>query len=744
VSGARARAASLALLAALAAATWIHRIEVDRHALRVREFEVDTYRYFWPTAVYLHAELSRGHLPLWNPHQLAGQPFLALHVPAVLYPPTLALLALLPPHAAFAVHSVLHLFLAGLFTWLFAGRLGIPPAGRLAAAAAGMLSGPLVVGFYMPPYLSAPAWLPAILWALHGLASEARARWAVALGAFLALAFLAGHAQAFVYEVQIAAVYGLFAWLRIAPRGRRARVAALAGLAGVLAAGLAAPQLLPALELAQGAVRGLGGVPFEQAILSSADLPLLLRNLLRGLAPEGLGGYERLLAVPVLALPLAGIAVLAPARRAHAWLFAALGLGVALVMLGPNTPFFALYYRLPLGNLFRGPTRISFAWSFCFAVLIGIGVGAVRELRAGGRAARAAAVLLAAAVAADAYGLTAIANAHPAVTGDYPGTSPEAIAFLRADPERSRVFVESYDVYSIGSLDKLGMLNGLYAVPDYEPSMPDVYRAYFRPRTRQPWHGRVHVVAGRDRARAAHRASPRLLDLMAVRHYLLETPAPPALVQGLREVTGSEGRPLGWATVFERAEAVPRAYAVRRVRYEPDFDAALRRLEEPGFRPREEAVLIGSAPAGVASAPAGVASAPPGAASAPPEAGAGAPDRVALAAHEAERVVVRAECGARCLLVLPDLHYPGWRARVDGRDAPVERANAIFRGVWLEPGAHEVVFRFEPASFRVGLALFAASLAALAAGAAWSARRTLYAPAARMARRRLYAPAARA
>jgi hypothetical protein len=717
VSGARARAASLALLAVLAAATWIHRIEIDPHAQRVQGFEVDTYRYFWPTAVYLHGELARGHLPLWNPHQLAGQPFLALHVPALLYPPTLALLSLLGPHAAFAVHSVLHLFLAGLFTWLFAGRLGIPPPGRLAAAAAYMLSGPLAVGFYMPPYLSAPAWLPALLWALHGLASEARARWAVALGACLALAFLAGHAQAFVYEVQIAAVYGLFAWLRVAPRGRRARVAALAAGAGALAAGLAAPQLLPALELARSAVRGLGGVSYEQAILSSADLPSLLRNLLRGLAPEGLGGYERLLAVPLLALPLAGVALLAPARRADALLFAALAVAVGLIMLGPNTPFFALYYQLPLGNLFRGPTRISFAWSFCFAVLIGFGIGAVRELRGGGRAARAAAMLLAAAVGADAYGLTPIANAHPAVTGDPPGTSPEAIAFLRADPERSRVFVESFDVYSIGSLDKLGMLNGLWAVPDYEPSMPDVYRAYFRPRTRQPWHGRLHAVAGRDRSRAAHRTSPRLLDLMAVRHYLLETPAPPSLVQGLRELTGSEGRPLGWATLFERAEAVPRAYAVRQVRYEPHFDAALRRLEDPRFRPREEAVLIGTGP--------------PGAASAPTEAGAGAPDAVALVAHEAERVVVRAECAARCLLVLPDLHYPGWRARVDGRDAPIERANAIFRGVWLEPGAHEVVFRFEPASFRVGTALCAASLAALAAGAAWSARRRLYAPAAR-------------
>src|SRR5262245_10283370 len=74
----RARAASLGLLLLLAGAVWVQRIERDPHTARVERFEVDTYRYFWPTAAFVHEELARGHLPLWNPYQLAGQPFLAL------------------------------------------------------------------------------------------------------------------------------------------------------------------------------------------------------------------------------------------------------------------------------------------------------------------------------------------------------------------------------------------------------------------------------------------------------------------------------------------------------------------------------------------------------------------------------------------------------------------------------------------------------------------------------------------
>lgn len=703
------------MLAALAVATWVHRMEVDPHSPRVQRFEVDTYRYFWPTAVFVHDELSRGRLPLWNPHQLAGQPFLALHVPTLLYPPTLVSLALLSPHAAFAAQSVLHVFLAGLFTWLFAARLGLSPLARLAAAATYMLCRPLEIGFYMPPYLASPAWLPAILWALHGLASEVRARWAVALGACFALAFLGGHAQAFVYELQLAAVYGAYALVRITPRPLRRRVVALAGLAGLVAAGLAAPQLLPALELARLAVRGFSGVPYDQAILSSADPGRLLRGLLRGMAPAGVGPFEPLLGLPLLALPLALVALAAPARRSHALVFGASAVVIALIMLGPHTPFFAFYYELPLGNLFRGPSRLAFAWAFVFAMLIGLGIQAVRELRPQAGWPGAAAALLALGVAADAYSLTRIDNAHPVATGDYPGTSPEAIAFLRDDPTRARVFVESFDVYSLRSLDKLGMVNGLYAVPDYEPSMPSVYVDYFRPRTRQPWHGRLHAVAARDLGREAHRASLRLLDLMAVGHYLLETPAPPALVRGLEEATGSTGRPLGDALLFERREAVPRAYAVRSVRYEPDFDAALRRLEDPAFRPREEAVLVGSGPLPGASdeRTRGVAPGPDAA------------DAVSISRYEAERVVLDAACVARCLLVLPDLHYPGWEARIDGQAAPIERTNGIFRGVWLEPGRHEVVFRFAPTSLRLGVALFAATLLGLAA-AGVAARLRLY------------------
>jgi hypothetical protein len=700
--GGRAAAALLGLLA-LAAAVWVHRIEIDRPSSHAELLQADAYRYYYPTAVFLHHELRDGRIPLWNPYQLAGQPYLALHVPAVLYPPGLLLLAILPPLPALAAHAVLHLFLAGLFTWLFAGRLGLSPPARLAAAAAFLLSRPLQLGFYMTPFLSTPVWLPALFWCIHGLASEARTRWAIALGGFLALAFLGGHAQAFVYEAQLAALYGAFAIARVAHAGRRARVAGLALVAGAIAFGLAAPQILPSLELTARAVRGFEGVPYAEAALATIEPAGLAQAAFRFARAERPGPHASLAMLPVLALPLALAGLLARRQRGHQLFFlVALG-GVGLLMLGARTPAFGLYYALPLGNLFRLPSRMAFAWSFLAAMAVGIGIEAVRE-RCAARGPRwlpgAAAAALALGVGADLYALTRTANAHPAVTGDFLGGPSGLIELLRSDPERPRVFVETTGLYSTDALDKLGMMNGVFAVPDYEPSMPRAYLDYFRPAAPGPWHGRLHVVDAANPGRGLHRADPRRLDLLGVRYVMLESASPP-LERALRKLTGSPGRWVSGALLYERPDAVPRAYAVRRVRAVPDLAAALAESAAAGFRPLEEAVVTAPGAAGAPSAEPG----PPGA------------DRVSIAGYAPHRVALHAECAERCLAVLTDLDYPGWRAEVDGRPAPILATNAIFRGVWLEPGRHEVVFHFAPASFRVGLAILAATLVALAAAA---------------------------
>ena len=66
------------------------------------------------------------------------------------------------------------------------------------------------------------------------------------------------------------------------------------------------------------------------------------------------------------------------------------------------------------------------------------------------------------------------------------------------------------------------------------------------------------------------------------------------------------------------------------------------------------------------------------------------------------------------LLVLADLFYPGWTAEVDGRPAEILMADGVFRAVALPQGTHRVVFRYQPLSVKIGAALSALALLAVA------------------------------
>jgi uncharacterized membrane protein YfhO len=130
-------------------------------------------------------------------------------------------------------------------------------------------------------------------------------------------------------------------------------------------------------------------------------------------------------------------------------------------------------------------------------------------------------------------------------------------------------------------------------------------------------------------------------------------------------------------------------------------------LDAPGFAPRREAVVTGP----ITATPDQQALA------------GGERDRVWITHYTPQRVELAADCSARCLAILTDLHYPGWKLRVDGEARPIERVNGIFRGVWLEPGTHGLVYRYEPTSLRAGLAFLGVTILVLLASVAYSLRR---------------------
>jgi len=332
---------------------------------------LDVFTYFYPYREYAAQAIRAGHLPLWNPYLFLGVPFLANIQSAVLYPLNFLFLWLPAPKMV-AYSIVLHIFLAGVFTYLYARRaLKMRPLGALVAAVVFALSGFLGAQVEHVNQLSVLAWLPLLLLFFH----EAYIQQSVIYGLFASLVvglqFLAGHAQASFINLSVLGCYAIYLSLKGGGRRTLPIWRGLGLFIGVtlLGVGLAAAQLLPTLELSRLSVRG-GGLTYRQAVSFSLRPTLLLLSLLPSFDYSPFSEYIAYVGItPIL---LASFALL---RKRGGAFFGALALLGLFLALGLYNPFYYLLYRLVPGfSLFRVPARWLFLYTFGMAILAGLGM----------------------------------------------------------------------------------------------------------------------------------------------------------------------------------------------------------------------------------------------------------------------------------------------------------------------------------------------------------------------------------
>ncbi|MGH2367896.1 MAG: hypothetical protein ACRDI2_06845, partial [Chloroflexota bacterium] len=383
----------------------------------------DTMTYMYPYRFFAAAALGEGRLPLWNPYIYYGVPFLANLQSAVFYPLHVLFLVLRPTEAM-NWSVVLHLFLAAYFAYLLACRLvGLDAVSATVAGALYGLGGFVGSQVGHLNQLNAAAWLPAALLVLHLALIERRPRWVALLAVVLAVQLLAGHAQESYMTLVLLAGYasfhvahrvahrafrearaGIGRWREwrerdlgaqgsrrlgvFASRAGRGTAAVLGeafwaawvlGIAGALAGGLAAVQLLPTNELAGLSIRA-GGMPIAEA--SSFSLPP--RQLFIGLLPTfGLAAptsNEYLGWVGFGGLALALLGLLFRARRPATLFFAIVGMASFLLALGNHFPLYERAFHLPGMDLFRVPARWLLLTSLAVAMLGGSGLAFLRQL----------------------------------------------------------------------------------------------------------------------------------------------------------------------------------------------------------------------------------------------------------------------------------------------------------------------------------------------------------------------------
>jgi len=703
---------------------------------------------------------ATGHFPLWNPYLFGGMPYIAAMHGDIFYP-TFLLRMVLPTDVAMTWGFIIHVFLAGLFTFGFLRVLGYGFYGALVGGIAYMMSGQ-IASYVSPGHdgkLFVSALFPLALWILHrGIREGKNWSWG-AFALIIGLCVLSPHPQLLQYTLLACGAYALFLALSAVDGPALPRSTAIKRLAAALAAvvvGLAigAAQYLPVREYVSWSPRAGGLGDYASATsyawppeeLLNAYLPQFSGMLNNYWGRNSIHLHSDYVGAVVLILAGAAFIGLRTDPRRKQILFWSIALLVSLLWsLGSATPFYHIPYAIiPGTKYFRAPATIFFIGTLAIAILACAGAerfveGKVKRkyligwLIAGGvialLASTGALTSFAESFAEDRQLDAVHANNSALIAGAWRSFAFVALAVaLGSATLRGRISTRSA-VWGLAALMTIDLwtVERLYwmfsppakviyasdaivdmlkaerqpvrvlAVPFEQPAEPDAFLtgdAFMTHRVRNVcgYHGnqlgRYNDLTG-CRANPQQLFNPNVLQLTNTKYLLANIPQIPflpnfVLAKGpVRNASGdvvylyrlNGDNPYSWLTPV----------AVKA----PD-EQVLATVLNPRFDVRRAALFDTSARV---HASVGVEALP-------------APISVTTSVSHYEPGKVRIDLSAPApngsSLLVSENYYPGWKATVDGKPAPIGRADYTFIGVELPSGARSIQLDFTSPAYERG------------------------------------------
>ncbi|MFL5121536.1 MAG: hypothetical protein ACJ8C8_13870 [Microvirga sp.] len=715
----------------------------------------DAKAHFYPQLQFLAQSIRRGEAPWWAPYVFSGHPQIADPQSLIFSPPHL-LLALLDADPGFRAADAVELGMLGLggvaLILLFRDR-GWHPIGAVAAALAFAFGASAAWRIQHVGQVMSLSWWPIALWLLLRALERGSRVFGPMAGVAAGLMAL-GRDQVAYLGLWLLVGAVLWSWaaapLRRAAIRRSLPPLILAALAGalvvvvpvVLTMLLSASSNRAAIDLA-----GAGQGSLHPALLLTGVIPNLFGADGPFLdywgppsprwGPVDLFFARNMGVVYIGALPIAAIAV--GAMRGVLWarevrFFTIAAAALIVYALGRYTPAFGLlFWHLPGVDLFRRPADATFLYGALAAILAGYAVhrwwsGTLPAATPGHRTAE---ILMVASLFGGATVLAlhkgAPTAAFTAIAGSLAWLGASLI-LVAADPARLRrshawatAATAAVPAFLVADL---AWNNG----PNESTALPPAMYEVLRPESRDPLLGalrarlgdgsldrieltglgfhwpnaslvhRLHNVLGYNPVRLAlyaaatgaedtvalpeqRKFSPlfpsyrsTLADLLGLR--FIATGAPietidPKLRPGDLNLLGSyDGRYL-----YENPRAMPRVLFADRAA-SADFAATLKSGEWPEVDLRTTVLLDRHTR---------------------PEAGHdGERGTARIVSYRNSEVVIEADSPGGGYVVVNDPYHPWWFAAVDGADAPVLRANVLFRAVAVPPGRHTVRFDFRP------------------------------------------------
>ena len=676
-----------------------------------------------PLRWYLSEQLKAGHLPLWTDSLYGGYPLLAETTIAALYPVNLLLYWLLPPILAFHVDLAFGFLLAGLATYFYCRMVGLSRSGSMLSALAFTFSGYLVTHIAQIISIDSMVWFPLELILIEKLVRKADPKYVIALGVVFSFQLLAGQAQFFLYSVFVCLVYVVFrTWFSGMKQKPSVFAIAAFPLALILAMGLSAVQILPTLEYVSQSERAAGLRP--EAI---NEHPFHLQELVTFVWPNYYGTsvtfthnppfeakgiyWENIVYVGIAALFLAFVS-LSKVRNSHQVFFYFL-LIMSLILAAGGVGPLKGFLLLPPFHFFRIPARFLYFTTFSFAVLSGFGLDNLLEKFSGKR--RIITAIFLSVTVADLFHYGFSFNRTYAAREWL--KEPETVKILKQDASFFRILnvglmqENEENVYFQARKKERGWSGDLgsyrhllnWVMPKtnlyYGLNQASGVMAFRLQRTSELDDLLASILYGEGEPKKFDATRVRLLNLLGVKYLV----SPFAIDEEALDLVGTTAKEISPVfRVYANREVLPNAFLVYRSRAFADGAQVLSELLSQDFDPIETVLLEGEA--------------------IPLESDADRGMEEGDAIGEIERrkagreIAMTVRIGRPAMLVLTDTYYPGWRAYVDGREERIFRADYLFRAVRLSEGEHDVVFRYEPTSFRWGLWVTVGTAVAMAIG----------------------------
>lgn len=691
------------------------RLWAPNPADRVSYPEGDYSGQFLAFGSYQAERLLAGEIPLWNPYNNAGHPFLADTQAAVFYLPRLITIFVSDAlfdgwnYIALQTETVVHYLLASIFMYLFVRSI---TSSVTAGFASGIVFayGGFLTGY--PPLqlavLEAAVWTPLALLGVFKAFQGAtlNSRWLAFAGLTLGIGLTAGHPQTSLFSSYLLIAY-------VIHQGAKQKISWLptfsaALLVLLLGFGLAAVQLLPGLEYTQLTTRA--GFGFDQL---AGGFPY--SDLLTVIYPESLTVWSPLYQ-GVLPLILSGIAIWKGQGAARYW--GVVGLVALTLSFGGAAITYQFAYQVVPGfGLFRGQERAAFLLAIVISVLCGYGVAWVQTRE---RVTKFRKPLWIAAAVSWVLAIEAVLLSSLAPQADLFNLLKAAFLFALLLTFTALLFSIDFQVLHWGIFAGALIVFDLFSVTmntNFEPIaaqerdvIGEAVPLVLEDETLFRVDGRVGLgenygtltgvqdIRGTSPLRLA--AADTYLDsLSQQRHY--------QLLNVRYSFTDAEQLEIPSAVLFEQNDTAPpvrlhrltspppRAWMAYNVFDVTDDAQAVGLINDPSFDPFS-GVTMENRPDGYQS-----------------------PERlpenssVEVTNFHSERIELLVETPTPGILVLSEWYYPGWQVEVDGQAVELLRVNAGLRGVALDAGEHTIVLDYHPLSYRIGLGISLGSLVAI-------------------------------